>query len=342
MTGGGVDDCLSRPIILVGCGRSGSTLFSRVLDAHPGVRFLAETDFVVARVWHEVWDNRFWLNFEHHMNRAPTSIRAAPVEIAETELAAAKERAARGVRLLFAELMQVDQRYAAWGYKEIWNGNPAVATVPWSVYHAVFPQARWVHLVRDPFGFVRSSARWNEVPLSFKLLRNELHRWNEVVAWSRQLAQTNRFHEIYFEDLRRDPKATLLPILGTAGLDWHPACDAALSRRVMASPDASPYRTERRMERDEIAALVQSIEGLAPLIAELGYQLPESIELQKRSLAIESSLPAPVDLRSMERIVNAVDAAGRAKDAAFGRVVRKAVTRTISRLTRSGLRNKVH
>lgn len=101
------DDLFSRPLILIGCGRSGSTLFSRVLDAHPDVQFLVETDFLIARVWREVWDNRFWLNFEHHMRRDPKSSREAPV-IPAAEVAAAKDRAARGVRMLFAEMMQLD------------------------------------------------------------------------------------------------------------------------------------------------------------------------------------------------------------------------------------------
>jgi hypothetical protein len=319
------DGLFARPLILIGCGRSGSTLFSRLLDAHPDVQFLVETDFVIARVWREVWDNRFWLNFEHHMRHDPKSSREAP-EIPAAEVAAAKDRAARGVRLLFAEMMQLDPGRAAWGFKEIWNGNQAVATVPWSVYQAVFPQARWVHLVRDPFAFARSSARWNEIPLTVSLLRQELRHWQEVVTWSRQLAGSPSYSEIRFEDLRKAPEATLTPILASAGLAWHPACDVALSQRVMASPEASPYKVERTLRGREISALVDKIEGLSQLSRELGYTIPEAVEIQEPGEEVERSLPDRVDLRSMQRVDSGL--ISRSKDAALGKVMRK-VKRTL-------------
>jgi hypothetical protein len=271
------------------------------------------------------------------MRRDPKSSREAPV-IPAAEVAAAKDRAARGVRLLFAEMMQLDPGYAAWGFKEIWNGNAAVATVPWSVYQAVFPQARWVHLVRDPFAFAKSSARWNEMPLTASLLRQELRHWQEVVAWSRQLAGSPSYCEIRFEDLKKAPEATLTPILAAAGLGWHPECDVALSRRVMASPDASPYAVERTLRGQEIAALVDKIEGLAQLSRELGYMLPDQIEIQEPGEEVERSLPDRVDLRSMQRVDSGLDS--RSKEAPLGKVVRRVVKRTIGRVVGSRPRNK--
>ena len=328
-------DLLVGPLILVGCGRSGSTLFSQVLDAHPDVQFLAETDFLIARLWREVWDNRFWLNFAHHMRRTPRSTRETPVEIPDAAVAAAKDRAARGVRMLFAELMELDPHRAAWGFKEIWNGNPAVATVPWDVYHAVFPQARWVHLVRDPFAFARSSARWNEWPLTVSLLRQELRHWRDVVRWSRQLAGSPAYREIRLEDLNKAPEATLAPILASVGLAWDPACDAALERRVMASPEGSPYAVERTFQGSEIAAQVDKIEGLSALMDDLGYGIPERMEIQEQGEEIERSLPGRVDLRSMGRFESAFAPAQRTKDVPLGKAMRKAVKRTLGRVPRS-------
>jgi hypothetical protein len=158
------------------------------------------------------------------------------------------------------------------------------------------------------------------------LLRQELRHWQEVVTWSRQLAGSPSYSEIRFEDLRKAPEATLTPILASAGLAWHPACDVALSQRVMASPEASPYKVERTLRGREISALVDKIEGLSQLSRELGYTIPEAIEIQEPGEEVERSLPDRVDLRSMQRVDSGL--ISRSKDAALGKVMRK-VKRTL-------------
>lgn len=329
------NDLLSRPIILIGCGRSGSTLFSRMLDAHPDVQFRAETDFLIARVWREVWDNRFWLNFEHFMMDGPSSMRAAPVAIPAEAIDTAQQNAARGVRLLFAELMQLDPGFAAWGFKEIWNGNPAVAKVPWSVYQTVFPGARWVHLVRDPFTFVRSLALWNEEPLTGGMLKRELRHWKQVVEWSRDLEGVPSFFEIRFEDLMADPEATLAPILGSVGLTWHRNCAQALNRRVLGSPQASPYALERTLQGEEIAALVDKTKGLAGLMNDLGYTIPQRLEIQEQGEHIEKNLPGRVDLRSLTILESGFSQPDRSKLTSLRRRARKVVKRILGAATPS-------
>jgi LPS sulfotransferase NodH len=77
-------DHLKRPIILIGTGRSGSTLLVRILNAHPDVQFEGETDFLIARLWREVWGNQFWLKSQYSMRhklRDLTSSRAGDGEL---------------------------------------------------------------------------------------------------------------------------------------------------------------------------------------------------------------------------------------------------------------------
>ncbi len=274
-------DLVSRPIILIGCGRSGSTLFTRVLNAHPDVQFLGETDFLVARVWREVWENRFWLHAEHNIRGDLASAHGPRVEIPAPALHAAKERAARSVRMLFAEILELDPASAAWGYKEVWNGNDAVAQVPWSIYHTLFPGARWVHLVRNPFSFAKSSARWNQLSLTADLLAEELRHWRQVVEWSQQLKDREGFFAIRYEDLVTSPEACLTPILASAGVSWHEDCTRELSRRTMVSKGWPSLTAARTTQQAQIEQMIDNTKGLAPLMKEFGYSVPHELEIQE-------------------------------------------------------------
>jgi hypothetical protein len=281
-----IGDYLERPIILIGAGRSGSTLFARMLNAHPQIQFLLETDFLIARIWREVWDNRlFWLhslNSQYQVMPEPTSARGPQVEIPSDAIDAAKERAARSVRRLFAELMQIKPDFAAWGFKEIWNGNPAVAQVPWSVYRGVFAHARWVHLVRDPFTFVQSSTRWNQLPLTTYLLKEELKRWQQVVEWSRRLTKASDFFEIRYEDLILAPKVTLRPILTSVRLDWHDDCERELNRRTMASARPVSFLRKKTLDHGYIKQIVDEIPGLSSSMKVFGYRVPKELKVTKQ------------------------------------------------------------
>ena len=296
-------DYLARPIILIGAGRSGSTLFVRMLNAHPEIQFLGETDFLTARVWREVWDNRFWLNFQHHVMRQARSSREAPVEIPPEAMDAAKERAARGVRRLLAELMQLEPGFSVWGFKEIWNGNPAVATIPWGVYQAVFPHARWVHLVRDPFTFVRSSARWNQLPLTSAVLTQELRHWQQIVEWSQRLAQLPDFFEIRFEDLVSAPEATLTPILASVRLGWHNRCARELTRRIMDSERTLPLPATRTLDHGQIDKIVKKVPGLRRSMRTFGYEPPDKLMITTPSKIRSRTVSKRpyLDLRSMKK-----------------------------------------
>jgi len=266
-TGHEPNDLLARPVIMIGSGRSGSTLFVRALNAHPELQFFAETHFVVARLWADIWDNHSWLRSQQKLLRRFEPGDGNRFEIPADVLDAAHRRAAAGVRALFGELMEVDRTKAAWGFKEIWNGNSAVAQVPWHLYQAVFPGARWVHLVRDPFAFARSSAGWNGVPLTMRLLREELRHWVQVVTWSRLLRDEGAYHEIRYEDLAADPKACLAPVLASVGLDWHERCAQACSRRTKAS--RSSFTPRRQVERAQLEGEVTTKAEALTLAREL-------------------------------------------------------------------------
>ena len=53
---------IQSPIIAIGAGRSGSTLLQRMLNKHPKITFFNENSFLAARLWLELWQDRFWFD----------------------------------------------------------------------------------------------------------------------------------------------------------------------------------------------------------------------------------------------------------------------------------------
>ena len=277
-------DLAARPIILIGAGRSGSTLFARMLDSHPQVRFFGEIDFLLPRLWHGVWQNPRWfnlLNFPANFPPPPAELRssretAAARRVDEATLDAQRQRVAKLLRRLFVDIMELEIDVDAWGYKEIWNGNDAVACHSWDIYNAVFPEATWAHLVRHPFDFLKSVARWNLSPLTEDFVIHELSRWVQMLEWSRRQSTLRKFIEIRYEDLVRDPKKILLPVFSMAEIEWSDDCSDALSKPFLHSREASGFSLALPLTRKQLRTIVAAVDGLATHMDELGYDLPET------------------------------------------------------------------
>ena len=133
------DGC-QQPIVLIGTGRSGSTLLTRMLDAHPAIDFKGETDFCCPALWLDVWHDRFWLNWPRQMSANARSAHAPFPEWDTDELEAERQRAA----LLVLDCLQGSCVSTCspqvWGYKELWNGSPSFR-FDWEHYDCVISRA---------------------------------------------------------------------------------------------------------------------------------------------------------------------------------------------------------
>ena len=183
---------IQAPLLVIGSGRSGTTLLIRALNAHPDIAFLGETQFLVPRIWQEVYENCFWFNWQRQEALSPSSAHVKLPELDETEVAALRERVGHLVADLVVGLLEVPPSAKVWGFKELWNGTGAHC-YPWTSFDAAFPRATWVHLIRNPFDFAQSCAQWTQVPLDRAYLGSRLKDWVSIIRLSRLRQDTGRF-----------------------------------------------------------------------------------------------------------------------------------------------------
>lgn len=159
-------------------------------------------------------------------------------------------------------LGELTARY--WGFKEITNSG----AYAWNCYDQVFPEARWVHIIRHPLHQMRAAARLIGEPLSGKTMANLLRTWVANVEMSRRRLATGQYYEIKYEELYTAPEHALAPLLDDLGVGWHEECRLPLVRQWGA-------RSERQPSLCGIATLVSATETLQQIMNEYGYRLED-------------------------------------------------------------------
>jgi Sulfotransferase family len=273
---------IDRPIIIIGAGRSGTSLLDASLGAHPEIAMQGEFGGTVALLWRCFWEAS---SAEAARTRRIAARRAAapePAEASEAQIFAHVRELEREERQQAAEIIRdsLDRLYGIaaareryWGYKEIWAEQAL-----WPGEDAVFPEAFYVHIIRHPFDYARSYTDWRRLALTSAQLQEDLGCWLAYHRANRARAATGRYLSFTYEALIADPPATLAPLFDRFGLAWDQACAAAFARRWAEAGFASPWPAG-------LAAARAAVPGLAEAMAELGYDLPPE--------PIAASLPPP-------------------------------------------------
>jgi hypothetical protein len=244
------------PLLVIGAGRSGSSLLARIFGAHPAMCFHDENDFLTPQLWQLLWQNR--------RPRVVRGMGTSQTAITEME-AALIQRLASLLPQLLVSILGIDPTRTHWGFKEVWNGS-ATHRYSWDIYDLLFPRATWVHLVRHPFEFAASCAAWNNDAFTDSYLEARLSDWTAMVEYSRLRATQERFFEVRHEDIVASTRHTLEPVFESLGLDWSEACARAVKRRVMVS--------ERQREKEQtLLRGFRRSKALAKTAASLGYVL---------------------------------------------------------------------
>ena len=222
----------TRPIFIVGCQRSGTTLLRLMLDSHPNISCGPETRFLadLAQVTSgENWERMRLFGF--------------PKEYWHTK---------------FAEMFaSIQSDYAASRGKARWADKTPRYAMSLEFINDLYPTSQIVHVIRDGRDVVASHRdRWGWLAAA-----RAVEKWPRYITAARAVGKTlppDRYMEVRYEELVSDTEKTLRGLLDWLGEPWDEAVLAhdeqphdvheryaafSASRREAAGSDGAVYRT---------------------------------------------------------------------------------------------------
>ena len=271
---------MSRPLVVLGVSRSGTTLLRVVLDRSPGIAIPDESFFVplLARRHGRTIDAERFLD---DVGRIPT-IRAWGLR-ADDVRPRIRSGMATGVAIA-----AIFEAYAERHGKSRWGDKTPMYMRHLPLLERLFSEAQYVHLVRDgrdaalsflemPEGTFTRTWAHPTTPAQFACL------WRKEVSAARALgrrAGSGRYHEVRYEELVSDPDGAVSAICRFADIPFEPEM-LAYAGTVDVSDKPHQLRLRRpptpgvRSWREDMSASdVVAFEAVAgDLLAELGYEV---------------------------------------------------------------------
>jgi Sulfotransferase family len=282
---GGANMANDRPIFVMGCPRSGTTMLQLMLHAHPHIAIPPETRFVL-NAYRDRW--RFG-DLADPVNRRAlarwivdrSATRFADLGIAGHEVT---ERIVAGPPTLGSALGIVFQAYAERFGKPRWGDKRPAYLSNIDVVLRLFPDAQIVTIVRDGRDCVASL---KEMPWHRADIYRTIAQWAAAVDNSRRAASIlppDSYCEISYERLVASPERELTRLCAYLGEEYHPAMSEPSRLAPVAVPEQKvwhqrthePVTAERvgswawRLEPAEVA-LCEALLGTR--LRQLGYSL---------------------------------------------------------------------
>ena len=225
---------------IVGCPRSGTTLIQRLLSTHPDSTVLPET-FFVRRLMpdHRALGDPLLQN-EHNtliqavMQSEAWDVQGLPEEVLHREVQRQPQTGA-GVLRAWMEATAQAHNVPVVGEK---TPDHALQV---GALHRALPDARFVHVVRDPRAVVNS---WRTVPWSSGYVWRDANLWRERVQAVRQASASAPVHTVRFEQLVQAPAPTMQRVAAFLGLaPGHPwTRDDVDAEQVAVDAEAEPWK----------------------------------------------------------------------------------------------------
>jgi hypothetical protein len=213
-----------RPIFVVGCPRSGTTMLQLMLHAHKRIAIPPETRFLLTAYWRR----REFGDLGEPENRrrlARWIVDRRETRFADLGLDAeeAVRRITEGPGTLGSALGTVFRMYAERFGKPRWGDKRPAYLHNLDVILRLFPDAQIINVVRDGRACVASL---KEMSWHKEDIYGTVARWARSVDDARRASRRLRpdqWHELRYEDLVADPPAVLRQICTFLGEDYDPA-----------------------------------------------------------------------------------------------------------------------
>ena len=192
------------PFFLIGAERSGTTLLRLMMDHHPEIRFQFESNFLVDYLGpHGEDPDPEWVQKQLNLDRG-------------AQLCGFQAGNAKGFKEKLRAFLQDDAKKAG---KAIYGA--AIHRRFAHLLH-VWPQARFIHLIRDPRDVASSVIKMGWAGNSWHASEFWVEAQKEAEALLASLP-ANRWLQIHFEDLVGEPEKTLTEICSFLGCSFHPS-----------------------------------------------------------------------------------------------------------------------
>jgi hypothetical protein len=232
-----------QPLFTMGSKRSGSTFLVNVLNHHPQVFVTHESDIVwiLYQIYKDIPDRFNVYPFDEGKGMWATLDECSDILRTVPNGASDKETIIRAFYRTLAHInehgrgKQGDLR--KWDYPQskknlAWIGDkkPVQYSDPeiQSFINDLFPEARYIHLIRNPrfvvASMVEAAKTWgsHSVPEYWKEASQQiLERWAMHEEWVLQVKSRlpNKVHTLRLEDLAEDPVRTMSEVFGFLELD---------------------------------------------------------------------------------------------------------------------------
>jgi LPS sulfotransferase NodH len=268
------------PLFVLGVSRSGTTLLRVILDRSSGIAIPDESFFVplLARRHRRVVDSGHFLD---DLSRIPT---LAAWGLAPDEVARGLRRGMTAGPAISA----IFEAFAAREGKPRWGDKTPMYMRHLSLLERLFPDAQYVHLVRDGRDAALSFLRMPEGTFTRtwahpKSVAEFACLWRTEVVAARELGVrvgTSRYLEVQYENLVAEPGAVVAAICEFARIPFEPgmleyagAVDVSAKphQQRLQQPPTIGVRDWRSQMSAEDARAFEEIAG--KLLSELGYQV---------------------------------------------------------------------